>query len=117
MTRWHVIPVLGTIMLGGAAPAYCAPDAIDKPGAQTAAPGYGAQAPSSLAPGTINRVPSQDYVAPTPSPVYGAPPVVRPSPNDPYAGVTLPTQRGDAAYQGGGVVLEQDENGVNRRVR
>ena len=42
---------------------------------------------------------------------------LRPSPTDPYSGVTLPRQSGDAAYQGGGVVLEQDDNGINRRVR
>ena len=47
---------------------------------------------------------------------YSAP-TLRPSPSNPFAGLTLPTQRGDGAYQGGGMVLEQDDSGMNRRIR
>ena len=53
---------------------------------------------------------------PPASPGYAAP-TLRPSPSNPFAGLTLPTQRGDGAYQGGGVVLEQDDSGMNRRIR
>lgn len=77
--------------------------------------------PADLAP--IAGIPEAKPSDITPIPGYLAPslgegnPSLRPSPSNPYAGVTLPPQRGDAAYQGGGVVLEQDDNGVNRRVR
>ena len=53
---------------------------------------------------------------PPASPGYAAP-TLRPSPSNPFAGLTLPTHRGDGAYQGGGVVLEQDDSGMNRRIR
>ena len=118
MARWHVIPVLGTVLFGGAAQAYFAPDATLKPRLEVEQRGYLAQAP--VYGGAVPTPVAPGYVAPSyPSsaPPQRAPTGLRPSPRDPYAGVTLPRQSGDAAYQGGGVVLEQDESGVNRRVR
>jgi len=111
MARWHVIPILAGLLIGGAAQAYSAPGGDTKAPTSAARQGAIAQAPYSLAP--LYRAPEGGS-----TPVYPtAPPILRPSPNDPYAGVTLPTQRGDGAYLGGGMVLEQDDDGVNRRVR
>lgn len=59
--------------------------------------------------------------APAPVPVPPAAPTLvlgRPSPAEPLAGVTLPTQRvGDGAYNGGGVVLEHMPDGTTRQVQ
>lgn len=59
--------------------------------------------------------------APAPVPVPSAAPALvlgRPSPAEPLAGVTLPTQRvGDGAYNGGGVVLEHMPDGTTRQVQ
>lgn len=73
----------------------------------------------SSAPGNSAKPdsPSAPYVLPS-APVLVAPPVLLPSPANPMAGVTLPPDRsGDGAYQGGGVVLEQDSQGVTRQLR
>jgi hypothetical protein len=115
MARWLIIPVLGCIVAAGGAQAQTSykPDGLTVP------------APASEASPTQRRVyraPAQTYVEPAPAfqqppPAYAGRASQRPSPSDPYRGVTLPRQSGDAAYQGGGVVLEQDDNGVNRRIR
>ena len=113
MARWLVIPILGCMLAGGA---QAQPDAK---------PGFAAPAPATEAPAPRRRVyraPAQTYVEPAPDfqpppPAYAGRATQRPSPSDPYRGVTLPQQSGDAAYQGGGVVLEQDDSGINRRIR
>lgn len=116
MTRWHVIPILAGILATGAPQAQAADV---KSGASNATEST-LEAPPPRRRAYRNRpqaevVPEPAYTAP--APVYAGRPVLRPSPSDPFSGVTLPRQSGDAAYQGGGVVLEQDDNGVNRRVR
>lgn len=95
MTRWIIAPAI--LLVAGAAQA------------QHAQPAW--------KPATVPTPPPTYVVPHSPDYARSAPPVLLPSPSDPYAGVTLPTQRGDAAYQGGGVVLEQGSDGVNRRIR
>jgi hypothetical protein len=112
MARWLVIPILGAVLLSTGAQAQ--PDA--KP--SVSIPSYQTPAPRPR----VYRAPAQDYVEPAPAfqqppPGYSGRATQRASPNDPYSGLTLPRQSGDAAYQGGGIVLEQDDRGVNRRIR
>lgn len=112
MARWLVIPLLGAVCLAAGAQAQLEM----KPG--VTAPTYESPAPRPR----VYRAPAQTYVEPAPAfqpppSAYGGRATQRPSPNDPYSGVTLPRQSGDAAYQGGGIVLEQDDTGVNRRIR
>ena len=119
MARWHVIPILAATLLAGASlvgAAQAQPDA--KPGFSFAAPSYESPAPRRR----VYRGPSEAEIAPAPAfvvppPAYAGRSVQRASPNDPYSGLNLPRQSGDAAYQGGGMVLEQDDSGVNRRIR
>ena len=113
MARWLVLPILGCMLAGGAAHAQRDP----KPGVSAPVPATERPAPRRR----IYRAPPQ---AVAPEPAFQPPPTsysdsraLRPSPSDPYRGVTLPRQSGDAAYQGGGMVLEQDDSGMNRRVR
>ena len=118
MARWHAIPVLAGILVAGAFQPHHSAAAQAKPGAAEQTPSYERPVPRRR----VARAPAQDYVAPVPAfeapaPLYSGRPGLRPSPRDPYSGVTLPRQSGDAAYQGGGVVLEQDDSGVNRRIR
>ena len=122
MKFWHLIPAIAVMALGAAA------QAQSKPIPGVATPIHDPAAPSrgSIPLQSVEVKPAPGYGAPVaPSPGYApAPilgnssgPILGRSPAEPFAGVTLPTQRGDGAYQGGGVVLEQDENGVTRQVR
>ncbi len=89
MAQRHILSLLGCMLAAGGAMAQPAKPAVE----------------------------STPYVIPAPPPPL--PSVVQlPSPANPLAGVTLPADRsGDGAYQGGGVVLEQDGRGVTRQLR
>lgn len=94
MARRFVLPLIGCILAAGAALA------------QPALPAKTGQTPAGSAPYIVPAIP-------VPGPV-----VQLPSPANPLAGLTLPSDRsGDGAYNGGGVVLEQDGRGVNRQLR
>ncbi len=95
MARGPFLSLLGCILAAGGALA------------QPALPMKTGQEPAGTSPYIVQPAPLK------------APAVVQlPSPANPLAGVTLPPDRsGDGAYNGGGVVLEQDGRGVNRQVR
>ncbi len=113
MTNWIIIPALAGIVLAGAVqaqPYQGMQDRTSKFDTVAGAPVVSGPDGQFIKPGEI--------VPAAPGATYGAPTIQLPSPEQPLAGVTLPNQgRGDGAYNGGGVVLEQDSNGVTRQVR
>lgn len=111
MARRHVLSLLTCIIASGCAPAQLSqPLTVGQVPGPVVVVGPGAQ----LAQPATRNTPY--IIAATPSPA--APPVQLPSPAAPMAGVTLPRDRsGDGAYNGGGVVLEQDGRGVTRQLR
>ena len=112
MAKWHLIPILGGIIIGGVAqaqPYQVVPPAASKPALVAGAPLVSGPEGQFMKPGDAPA---------TALPGFGQQPVQLPSPAQPLAGVTLPNQgRGDGAYNGGGVVLEQDAAGVTRQIR
>ena len=90
MVRWTLMPVVAWMILGGAAQAQ----------------NYAAPAPG---PKPVEGMMHNPHRHPAPRIVQGV------SPARPFDGVVLPrSNRSDAAYNGGGMVLEQGPDGVTR---